>query len=234
VDVRPARHRIVWAQPEQWKRLQPVFASCREPGRVWSVDGSTAPPTTDSYLCSPADSPRSSTSGRWPPRSSSIRLGTRADRDPDPQLNEQLKAGLAAIPGITMHTPRDSGSSAGIVCFEVAGHSPEQVVEYLHERRIVASTSPYKVTYARLSASLVNDSDQVEAALARRAITGPHVTRPAATLLPKLARLHLLRARQVCRQASHGTAGRQVPACMLRNPMIAPAHSPSSRSPGSC
>jgi isopenicillin-N epimerase len=30
---------------------------------------------------------------------------------------------------------------------------------------VIASTSPYKTTYARLSASLVNDPDEVDAAL---------------------------------------------------------------------
>jgi len=34
----------------------------------------------------------------------------------------------------------------------------------LLERKVIASTSPYKVTHARLAPSLVNDERQVEAA----------------------------------------------------------------------
>jgi selenocysteine lyase/cysteine desulfurase len=67
--------------------------------------------------------------------------------------------------GVTLHTPMDPKLSAGINCFEVAGVKPEDVVKRLLERRIIASTSPYKVTYPRLSPSLLNDPQQVETAL---------------------------------------------------------------------
>src|SRR5262249_51520403 len=43
-------------------------------------------------------------------------------------LNRQLKEGLAEMDHITLHTPVAENLSAGIVCFEVAGLSPEQVV----------------------------------------------------------------------------------------------------------
>jgi selenocysteine lyase/cysteine desulfurase len=52
-----------------------------------------------------------------------------------------------------------------VICFEVAGVSPEEVVKQLLAKRIVASTSPYKVTYARLAPSLVNTPEEVESAL---------------------------------------------------------------------
>jgi selenocysteine lyase/cysteine desulfurase len=85
-------------------------------------------------------------------------------------LNDQLKQGLAALKQVHVHTPMASDVSAGIVAFEVAGLKPEQVVAKLLERNIVASTSPYRVTYARLSAGLINDEQEVDAAL--RAVRG--------------------------------------------------------------
>ena len=81
------------------------------------------------------------------------------------QLNDQLKHGLAALPRVRLHTPVDPELSAGIVCFEVDGVPPEAVVEKLLARKIVASTSPYRVSYARLAPSLVNDEREVDAAL---------------------------------------------------------------------
>jgi selenocysteine lyase/cysteine desulfurase len=81
------------------------------------------------------------------------------------ELNQQLRAGLAAMPRVTLHTPKDPDASAGIMCFEVAGLAPDAVVKRLLERKVIASTSPYKNTYARLSASLVNDPAEVDAAL---------------------------------------------------------------------
>ena len=80
-------------------------------------------------------------------------------------LNTQCKEALAAIPRVKVLTPRDAALSAGIICFEVQGRTPEETVQRLLERKVIASTSPYKVTHARLAPSLVNDERQVEAAV---------------------------------------------------------------------
>jgi selenocysteine lyase/cysteine desulfurase len=77
-------------------------------------------------------------------------------------LNRQIKEGLSSMPHITMHTPMSDHVSAGIVCFEVDGMSPTQVVTRLRERSIVASTTPYAVTYARLSAAIFNTEQEIE------------------------------------------------------------------------
>jgi selenocysteine lyase/cysteine desulfurase len=63
--------------------------------------------------------------------------------------------------------------SAGLVVFEVAGVAPAEVVKRLLARRVIASTSPYAITYARLAPSLVNTPQQVdEAVRAVREISG--------------------------------------------------------------
>jgi selenocysteine lyase/cysteine desulfurase len=66
---------------------------------------------------------------------------------------------------IKLHTPRAPELSAGINCFEVAGMTPETAVKKLLEKKVIASASPYKVSYVRLAPSLVNDEQQVEQAL---------------------------------------------------------------------
>ena len=43
-----------------------------------------------------------------------------------------------------------SGLSAGLVCFEVAGRDPTEVVSRLASRGIVASVTPYATRYVRL------------------------------------------------------------------------------------
>jgi selenocysteine lyase/cysteine desulfurase len=80
-------------------------------------------------------------------------------------LNAQLKAGLAGLPKVTVHTPQSAALSAGLVSFEVDGVTPKDVVKQLLARRIIASTSPYAVTYARLAPSLVNTPAEVDEAL---------------------------------------------------------------------
>ena len=81
------------------------------------------------------------------------------------ELNQQLKQGLAGMPGITLHTPMSQDLSAGIVCFEVAGISPAQVVAELRRRSIVASVTPYATQYVRVAPGLLNSSDEIETLL---------------------------------------------------------------------
>jgi selenocysteine lyase/cysteine desulfurase len=66
------------------------------------------------------------------------------------ELNGRFRTEMAGMKHVTLHTPVAPELSAGIVCFEVKGLTPHQVVERLKARRIVASTSPYAVTYARV------------------------------------------------------------------------------------
>jgi isopenicillin-N epimerase len=52
-----------------------------------------------------------------------------------------------------------------MVCFDVKGTKPQGVVERLLAQRIVASTTPYRVSYARVACSIVNTPQEVETVL---------------------------------------------------------------------
>jgi selenocysteine lyase/cysteine desulfurase len=80
-------------------------------------------------------------------------------------LNRQLKEGLAKMSHIKLHTPPADHLSAGIVCFEVDGTTPEEVVTRLQERRIIASVTPYATRYARLAPSLLTSPEEIDTAL---------------------------------------------------------------------
>ena len=81
------------------------------------------------------------------------------------ELNSRFREGLSAIPGATLHTPRDPAVAGGINCFEIAGVTPDQVVARLAQKRFRTTTSPYKVSYARVSAGIMNMPDEVDAVL---------------------------------------------------------------------
>jgi selenocysteine lyase/cysteine desulfurase len=81
------------------------------------------------------------------------------------ELNRQCKEGLAAMKHVTLHTPRADAVSAGIITFEVAGLEPKAVVKRLAAARVVATTTPYATSYARLAPGLLNGPEDVEAAL---------------------------------------------------------------------
>lgn len=77
------------------------------------------------------------------------------------QLSNLLKEGLREIDHVKIHTPLSSELSSGINCFEVAGLEPEEVVQRLHKVHIVGSTSPYRISYARLTPCIINTEEEV-------------------------------------------------------------------------
>ena len=82
------------------------------------------------------------------------------------ELAARCKDGLAKLPKVKLHTPRAEALSAGLVCFEVDGLTPKEVVKRLLPRKIVASDTPYAPSYARLTPSLLNTPEEVDRTVA--------------------------------------------------------------------
>ena len=93
------------------------------------------------------------------------RIGRKRIAERMAMLNTQCKEGLAKIPRVKLLTPMDAALSAGLIAFEVEGQSASETVHKLYAKKVVASSSPYKISKARLAPSLVNDESEVEAAL---------------------------------------------------------------------
>jgi selenocysteine lyase/cysteine desulfurase len=81
------------------------------------------------------------------------------------ELNAQVKEGLAKMPKVKLYTPRGEDLSAGIVCFDIEGMTQNEVVGRLHQRKILASTTPYRVSYARLAFGVQNTPAEVDRTL---------------------------------------------------------------------
>ncbi|HET6674206.1 MAG TPA: aminotransferase class V-fold PLP-dependent enzyme, partial [Nitrospiraceae bacterium] len=58
-------------------------------------------------------------------------------------LNDRLKEGVAGMKHVRLYTPRSRELSAGIVCFDIDGMKPQEVVERLRQRGIMGSVTPY-------------------------------------------------------------------------------------------
>ncbi len=80
-------------------------------------------------------------------------------------LASRLKAQLVEVKGVRLRTPQSPGLSAGLVCFEVAGRDPAEVVSRLASRGIVASVTPYATRYVRLGPGIVNTPEHVDTAV---------------------------------------------------------------------
>ena len=81
------------------------------------------------------------------------------------ELNGAFREGAAKVPGVTIHTPRDPELSGGITCYEVAGLPPEAVVRRLAAKNIRTTSSPYKVSYARVACGVMNFPEEVDTVL---------------------------------------------------------------------
>jgi selenocysteine lyase/cysteine desulfurase len=79
------------------------------------------------------------------------------------ELSSALKDALRGMRHVRVFTPNDPAVSAGMVCFEVQGVSANDVVaRLLDDHRIIATTTPYTPSLARLAPGLLNDLADVE------------------------------------------------------------------------
>jgi selenocysteine lyase/cysteine desulfurase len=80
-------------------------------------------------------------------------------------LVSRLQSGLGEVSTVRLRTPGARSLSAGLVCFDVEGRDPADVVARLAQRRIVASVTPYARRHVRLGPGIVNTVGDVDAAV---------------------------------------------------------------------
>jgi selenocysteine lyase/cysteine desulfurase len=81
------------------------------------------------------------------------------------ELAKHCKEGLAAMPHVTLHTPKSEALSAALVCFEVKGIKAPEVIKRLGAKKIVASVTPYATEYARFSPGILNTPEEIDKVL---------------------------------------------------------------------
>jgi selenocysteine lyase/cysteine desulfurase len=158
---------ILYVPQKNWGLLRPTIPTFydREEFAAWEDQRPPKAPTSISWL-SPGGF--KAYEHQWAAAEAFAfhqRIGRKRVADRIASLNTQCKEGLAKIPKVKVLTPMDPALSAGLIAFEVDGQSAGETAHKLHARKIVASTSPYKISKARLAPSLVNDEREVEAAL---------------------------------------------------------------------
>jgi isopenicillin-N epimerase len=158
---------IIWAREKTWAMLRPTIPSfiANEVGRAWMENRAPQGPTRASWV-SPGG--YQAYQHQWAMIEAfgfHQQIGRKRVAERIHALNEQCKEGLAKMRHVKLYTPRGSTLSAGLICFDVNGMQPKVVVKRLLERKIVASTTPYGIFYARLAPSLVNTPQEVDATL---------------------------------------------------------------------
>jgi isopenicillin-N epimerase len=66
---------------------------------------------------------------------------------------------------VVTYTPAASDLSAGMVCFDVKGLKAKETVGRLLRKKILASTTPYPVPFARVAFGIMNTPAEVETTL---------------------------------------------------------------------
>jgi isopenicillin-N epimerase len=156
---------LIWAKAGVWKMMRPIFPAIDSgPFTAW-LRGE-APGGMEAAWISPGG--LLSFEYAWAlPAAFEFhkRIGRPRVAERIHYLNDQCKEGLARMRHVKLYTPRGNRLSAGIICFDVEGMKPEEVVKRLLARRIIASTSPYANSCVRLSPSLVNSPEEIETTL---------------------------------------------------------------------
>ena len=158
---------ILWVPEKNWGRIRPTIPTFYdvEPFAAWEDERRPNAPKSIAWI-SPGGF--KAFEHQWAMAEAfefHQRIGRKRIAERIAALNTQCKEGLAKIPKVKLLTPRDPDLSAGLIAFEVEGQSASETVHKLHAKKVVASTSPYKISKARLAPSLVNDEREVEAAL---------------------------------------------------------------------
>ena len=82
-------------------------------------------------------------------------------------LNQHMNVELRKLPNLKIvYTPIDPQLSAGMVCFDMKNFDAQKTVSKLLEKKIIASTTPYAVPFARVACGIMNTSDEVERTVA--------------------------------------------------------------------
>ncbi|HXG67080.1 MAG TPA: aminotransferase class V-fold PLP-dependent enzyme [Blastocatellia bacterium] len=156
---------IIWAKADTWKMMRPTFpAADFGPFTAW-LRGETPGGMAAAWI---APGGFHAFEYAWAlPEAFAFhrRIGRARVAERIHSLNDQCKEGLARMRHVKLYTPRGKRLSAGIICFDVEGMKPEEVVARLLARRVIASTSPYAVSCVRLAPSLLNSPEEIETTL---------------------------------------------------------------------
>ena len=157
---------IIWAREDAWAILRPIIPSFTdEVETAWMENRAPQGPTRASWV-SPGG--YHAFEHQWAMIEAfrfHQRIGRKRVAERIHALNKQCKEGLAKMRHVKLYTPSGGKLSAGLICFDVNGMQPKAVVKRLLQHKIVASTTPYGISYARLAPSLVNTPKEVDATL---------------------------------------------------------------------
>ncbi|HEY7159710.1 MAG TPA: aminotransferase class V-fold PLP-dependent enzyme, partial [Acidobacteriota bacterium] len=158
---------LIWGKNSAWAQLIPTIPSFDdlELYTAWMQNRNPQGPTRASWV---APGGFMAYEHQWAAADAfqfHMKIGKKRIADRIHELNSLCKDELAQNKRVKLYTPRSSQLSAGIVCFDVDGLQPNEVVKRLLDKNIIASTTPYGKSYARLASGIMNSEADVKAAV---------------------------------------------------------------------
>jgi selenocysteine lyase/cysteine desulfurase len=158
---------FVWAKPEIWAGMRPLMASFQwmEEFEAWADERPITPPAR-AALFSPGGFQAYEHHWAIPAAIEFHRkIGSSRITERIHALNAEMREGLSKMAHVVVYTPASRELNAGMVCFDVKGVKAEETVERLLGKRILASTTPYRVPVSRLACGIMNTPQEVETTL---------------------------------------------------------------------
>lgn len=158
---------LVWAREGQWVQITPTIPTimAAEPANAWRQQRDPQGDTQAAWVSPGGFLAFENQWGVIEAFEFVRKIGRKRIADRVAELNGQLKEGLSKLPNVRLHTPRSAQFSAGIVCCDVEGRAPKDVVAGLKAQKIIASATPYRHSTVRFSAGIINTPEDIEKTL---------------------------------------------------------------------
>jgi selenocysteine lyase/cysteine desulfurase len=158
---------IIWGREQAWQAVNPIIPTFMDDDvrNAWMLDNEP-PPLTTAKSMTPGGF--KAFEHQWAMAEAfkfHMDIGKEKIANRTHELSRQMKEGLAGMSHVKLYTPRDEKLSAGIVCFDVEGMTPREVVRRLRQRNIISTTTPYAQSHARVSPSIRNSPQEIDIVL---------------------------------------------------------------------
>ena len=166
---------FVWAKPDVWAMMKPLIPSFSS-FDLFQAWGEGHPPSTTPKAAWFTPGGFQSFEHHWSvPAALDFHkaIGSARITQRIHALNQQMNEEVRKLPNVKIvYTPADPQLNAGMVCLDMNGLDAQKTVGKLLEKKIIASTTPYAVPFARLAFGIMNTPQEVErTARALRSLT---------------------------------------------------------------
>lgn len=158
---------FVWGNIQAWQRIEPIIPSFDDKIFLpWLKNEVPKNNMLRARFCTPGGF--TVFEHRWALEKAfefHLNMGKSIIADRVHYLNHLFKQALLEVPRIKLHTPVDKNLSSGIICFEISGKAPAEIVKALFKRKIIAGQTPYADSYVRFMPGIYNIPEEVEKTL---------------------------------------------------------------------